>query len=282
MAEVVHEDRNVDIIQQWNTLNKDHQGFSLSYQLILSGIYVAHFQSNDGYRSTLYCPNNVNFTYYAADGHILLSAHPDIDGDIILNDICDLSDDGTRWEGTTKGSFPFGYGELYNPMNKLVYEGFMVQETKILWGKTFHEDLGTVEYEGGFCNNERMGYGTLMDRQGNCIYEGIWLNGNPITPNIVKLSRKETFTSLHNQVEQILLSNEVIIPPEKIFIVNFPLLKRFRVGSFHHVSITRDSDYGNGELYIIHCPCLEQVVFGVNTCVTIKKFVCRGYFEAVI
>ena len=281
MAELVSEDGRVDIIQQWYAGNKDIEGFSLTYQSFSDSTFAAYFTDNHTYFSNLYCPSAGQFTHYSAYDDRIELAQPDIDGDVKLNVILDLSDDGTRWEGTIKGSTPFGYGQLYDSMNRLIYEGYLVDRTKVLWGKTFHADLGTVEYEGGFCNNERMGHGVLNDRQGAVIYDGTWLYGHKMKETNLKVTPKNPFLSLHNQLEQITLSNKTALPTDTILIINFPRLKIFRVGSSNVWSYDDDADFGDGELYIIHCPCLEQVIFGNHACYNIKKFVCRGCFEGV-
>ena len=283
MAEVVTEDRRVDIIQQWNALNEGHQGFSLSYQLFESGVYSAFFEGEDGFLSALCCLGADQFSYYSARDKLLISAQPEIEGDIILNGIVDLSDDGSRWEGSLKGSVPYGYGCLYDPMNRLVYEGYMAQEKKILWGKSYHADLGIVAYEGGFCNNERMGHGVEKDRQGQVSFDGVWVYGRQQRNRILKIASGLSVTSLCNQVEQILLSNNAVLPSEKVLIVNFPLLKNFRIGAYHHyINVDNKTDLGSGELYFIHCPKLEQVVFGYNSCYNFKKLVCRGCLDACV
>lgn len=278
---LIVEDGRVDIIQQWYAGNRDIQGFSLTYQSFADNTFAAYFTDGHAYFSALYCPSANQFTHYCAFDHRMELAQPEIDGDVKLDEILDLSDDGTRWEGTIKGSTPFGYGQLFDSLNRITYEGYMVGRTKTLWGKTFHTDLGFVEYEGGFCNNERMGHGVLKDRQGKVVYDGIWLYGHEMKETSLRATPKNAFLSLHNQLEQILVSNNTPIPTDKILIVNFPRLKQFRVGSSKVWLHDDNADYGDGELYIIHCPCLEQVIFGSHACYNVKKFVCRGRFEGV-
>ena len=282
MTELVIEDGRVDIIQQWYAGNKDIQGFSLTYQSFEDNTFAAYFTDDRAYFSALYCTSANQFTHYSAYDHRMELAQPEINGDVKLDEILDLSDDGTRWEGAIKGLTPFGYGQLFDSLNRITYEGYMVGGTKTLWGKTFHTDLGIVEYEGGFCNNERMGRGVLKDRQGKVVYDGVWLYGQRMKEtSSLRATPKNAILSLHNQLEQILLSNNTPIPTDKIFIVNFPRLKQFRVGSSKIWLHDDNVDYGDGELYIIHCPCLEQVIFGSHACCNVKKFVCRGCFEGV-
>ena len=100
MAELVSEDGRVDIIQQWYAGNKDIEGFSLTYQSFSDSTFAAYFMDNHTYFSNLYCPSAGQFTHYSAYDDRIELAQPDIDGDVKLNVILDLSDDGTRWEGT--------------------------------------------------------------------------------------------------------------------------------------------------------------------------------------
>ena len=95
------------------------------------------------------------------------------------HDVIDLNENGDRWEGDSLNGNPFGYGCIYNSENQLKYTGFMFEGMKVCYGIEMYEDVGIVEYEGGYYVNARCGYGKLYTNDNKLKYEGEWQDGNP-------------------------------------------------------------------------------------------------------
>ena len=68
----------------------------------------------------------------------------------IKNDIVDLNENGTRWEGDSLNGSPFGYGSIYNSENQLIFKGFVFEGMKVCFGEEYYGDIGIVEYEGNY------------------------------------------------------------------------------------------------------------------------------------
>ena len=123
---------------------------------------------------------------------------------ITHNQVLDLRDDGERWEGDVLNDQPCGWGVLYDSENRMVYEGFMIGEAYVCYGTRYYSDIQRVEYEGQWCEGKRWGRGVQYDRSGNTVFEGEWLNDEPLRKRVV-VSEEHLF--LHNRVEELIVSN---------------------------------------------------------------------------
>ena len=94
-------------------------------------------------------------------------------------DVMDLDVNGRRWEGSVRKGKPFGYGILYNEEGQKTYEGFMIDQTRICFGREYYNDIEKVAYVGCYFDGKRFGYGVLYDRNGAVDYEGIWKYDKP-------------------------------------------------------------------------------------------------------
>ena len=279
MSEVAYEE--VNIVQSWHSMCSLHQGRTTAFQDLENNYYVATHQSEDGFISALYYTILGDYSIYCANGHTFLSADPQIEGTILSDQVCDLCDEGDRWEGDALDSTPCGWGSLYDSDNRLVYEGFMFGDVKTLWGRKYHADIRTVEYEGCLCNNHYMGQGKLINREGECLYDGIWLYGKQMS-NIVSVMRNDKqLLSLHNMITSLSFCKGCDIPSCKLFFFFFPLLKDILIIG-HYRSNPYTSDDGDGSFIVMRCPSLESMRFVTNACVKMKKFVCRGAFSISI
>ena len=94
-------------------------------------------------------------------------------------DVMDLDVNGRRWEGSVRKGKPFGYGILYNEEGQKTYEGFMIDQTRICFGREYYNDIEKVAYVGCYFDGKRFGYGVLYDRNGVVDYDGIWKYDKP-------------------------------------------------------------------------------------------------------
>lgn len=95
------------------------------------------------------------------------------------DEVVDLDADGRRWEGGVRDGKPFGNGTLYNSEGRKEYEGFMINQVKVCYGKEYYCDIETVKYAGCYFDDKRFGYGVLYDRSGGVEYGGLWKNNEP-------------------------------------------------------------------------------------------------------
>ena len=97
----------------------------------------------------------------------------------IVEGIVDL-DHGSRFEGLVlaenKFGIPFGYGEMYDDDEFLMYKGIMINWKRFGYGTSYHNN-GAIEYEGYWCDDKRFGIGKVYDRYGKLVNECEWYNG---------------------------------------------------------------------------------------------------------
>ena len=91
-------------------------------------------------------------------------------------DNIDFDDSGTRWLGGVFCDNPYGYGQIFNENNSLIYEGFMINGVKVCYGITYYGDIHQKEYEGTFMNNQRHGFGKSFGRNKEYNGEHFWAN----------------------------------------------------------------------------------------------------------
>ncbi|KAK8790150.1 hypothetical protein WA588_000318 [Blastocystis sp. NMH] len=99
-------------------------------------------------------------------------------------DCIDMDSTGRRWEGEVKDGKPFGWGTLYNEDGLKEYEGFLLDTSRICYGKEYYPDICQIRYDGCYMNNRRFGEGILYDRRGEIEYDGLWKNDEPYSPRL--------------------------------------------------------------------------------------------------
>ena len=100
--------------------------------------------------------------------------------------VLDLNDDGERWEGDVLNNKPYGWGVLYDSENRMVYEGFRIDDVNVCYGRSYYSDVGVVEYEGEWYKGKRWGRGVWYDRKGEVKQYGEWMNDdNEIEKQVV-------------------------------------------------------------------------------------------------
>ena len=143
-------------------------------------------------------------------GELLRVNGEDVSG-IEHNQVLDLSDDGERWEGDVLHNQPYGWGVLYDSENRRVYEGFRVGDVNVCYGRSYYPENQKVEYEGGICGGMRWGRGIQYDRNGNTVFEGEWMNNEPLSKRVVVNEENQL---LHNHIEDLIVENNSCNGPE--------------------------------------------------------------------
>ena len=120
--------------------------------------------------------------------------------------VLDLSDDGERWEGDVLNNQPYGWGVLYDSENRMVYEGFRIDDVNVCYGRGYYPDAGVIEYEGGICEGRRWGRGVQYDRKGGVVLEREWMNDdNRMLEKFMVLN--EWNQLLHSRIEELIVSD---------------------------------------------------------------------------
>ena len=137
--------------------------------------------------------------------HQLLRVNDEDMKGIEHNVVLDMKEKGERWEGDVLNDQPYGWGVLYDSENRMVYEGFRIGEVNVCYGRSYYLENGKIEYEGEWCEGNRMGAGVLYDRDEVVIHDGEWVNNRPLLTR-VELTDKNPV--LHNRIEELIVRDK--------------------------------------------------------------------------
>ena len=171
--------------------------------------------------------------------------------------VLDLNDDGERWEGDVLNNKPYGWGVLYDSENRMVYEGFRIDDVNVCYGRSYYSDVGVVEYEGEWYTGKRWGRGVWYNRKGEVVLEGEWMNDDNEIKKQVMLNRWNQL--LHCFIEELIVSDNSCNGREwsALDLSFMPHLRLLQVGDecFENVK----------EVKLIGLNELERVVIGMKS-----------------
>ena len=119
--------------------------------------------------------------------------------------VLDMKEKGERWEGDVLNDQPYGWGVLYDSENRKKYEGFRIGDVNVCYGRSYYPDNQKVEYEGEWCEGNRMGDGVMYDRNEVVIHEGEWVNNRPLS---IRVELTDKNPVLHNRIEELIVKNK--------------------------------------------------------------------------
>ena len=197
---------------------------------------------------------------------LLRSNEEDLSG-IQHGQVLDMKEKGERWEGDVMNNKPYGWGVLYDSENRKMYEGFRIGGVNVCYGTQYYPDIQKVEYEGEWCEGNRMGAGVLYDRDEVVIHEGEWVNNRPLLTR-VELTDKNPV--LHNRIEELIVKNKSCNGKEwkSLDLSLLSKLRKLRIGDECFDKVERVKLNGLSEL--------ESVVVGDNS------FTAQGEFDPFI
>ena len=190
------------------------------------------------------------------DSHELLRMNGEDVKGIEHNQVLDLNDDGERWEGDVLNNQPYGWGVLYDSENRRTYEGFRVGDVNVCYGRSYYPENQKVEYEGGICGGMRWGRGIQYDRTGNTVFEGEWMNNEPLSKRVVVNEENQL---LHNHIEELIVENNSCNGPEWTAL-DLSLMSNLRVFVVGYECFENVE-----EVKLIGLSKLERVVIGKNS-----------------
>ena len=188
--------------------------------------------------------------------HQLLRVNDEDVSGIQHGQVLDMKEKGERWEGDVLNDQPYGWGVLYDSENRMVYEGFRIGEVSVCYGTRYYSDIQKVEYEGEWCEGNRMGAGVLYNRDEVVIHKGEWVNNRPLLTR-VELTDKNPV--LHNRIEELIVKDNSCNGKEwSVFDLSLiPKLRLLQVGNLCFENVKEVKLNGLSEL--------ESVVVGVNS-----------------
>ena len=125
---------------------------------------------------------------------------------------------------------------------------------KVCFGSEFFGDAGMIEYEGEYYKNMRFGYGKLYDKKSNLLYEGEWLNNQPIELTNVTLSKEMKENDISFGVKELIIKDDYKGKGSNFILHSYPHLKSLHIGRncFKDVNVFE----------ISNCVELEEVIIG--------------------
>lgn len=146
------------------------------------------------------------------------------------DDILDLSDKGDRWEGGCLNGVPFGYGKYFNKDNNIKYIGFIYNGMKVCIGTEYYEDLRIVQYEGYYYKSQHNGNGRLYNKLNELVYDGLWINDNPMELKSIMINYEEDEKQVNFSVEEIVIGDGYNSIYENMILSGFFNLKKVEIG----------------------------------------------------
>ena len=211
------------------------------------------------------------------------------------NDILDLDETGTRWEGFTLYGEPFGFGKLFGENNEILYIGFMYKKSKECYGISYYSDCSSIEYVGSFHDNIKHGNGKLYDKKGALVHDGDWVNNNPVEISCIKIENELTNQSIHFDCKEITICSKCKCELTEFHLIHFNHLEKlvieenaldsikvFEINSCDNLSsiLIGNSNFKSealkkGEIHIKNCMKLTEIE------IQSKSFLKYSIFELI-
>ena len=188
--------------------------------------------------------------------HRLLRVNNEDVSGIEHNVVLEMKEKGERWEGDVLQNKPYGWGVLFDSENRKMYEGFRIGGMNVCYGTQYYPDIQKVEYEGEWCEGNRMGAGVLYDRNEVVIHEGEWVNNRPLLTRVEMTDKNPV---LHNRIEELIVKDNSCNGKEwkSLDLSLLSKLRKLRIGDECFDKVERVKLNGLREL--------ESVVVGDNS-----------------
>lgn len=174
--------------------------------------------------------------------------------------IVDLqSSNESCWEGDVLNGIPYGWGEVVDNNNHLMYVGFRIGEMNVCYGKLYNPSTGRIIYDGNWCFSKRWGFGRAYSEDGRLDYEGDWLDDQKV--NIFPLSIVSDSLQLYglnSLVESIRIGNECCNYSSYFHLKFLNHLKLIYIG--------KDSFASASSIVFHSLPLLETIVVADHSC----------------
>ena len=168
--------------------------------------------------------------------------------------VMEMDSDGQKWEGDCLNGHPFGFGSIITFDNVILYNGFIFEGKKVCYGSVSYEDTNTIEYQGGFYQDMRHGYGKWYSKTNELLYEGDWLNDNPIRISKTRIEDNHFKNDMHNNLEEIIIEEDHETDMKNLQLLDYFHLKRIVIGN--------NSFVDTSEFTVENCNELVEVTIG--------------------
>ena len=163
------------------------------------------------------------------------------------------------WEGDVLNGIPYGWGEVVNFENRLLYSGFRIGNDNVCYGTTYYPASGFIEYEGHWCFGKKWGRGRSYSPQGILEYEGDWLDDQKVqTFHLIARNGSLCLVGVHTSIVSLTIGNECCVNAASFNISHFHNLQSITIGCESLVNIS--------SFILLSLPKLESVYIGNYSC----------------
>lgn len=166
------------------------------------------------------------------------------------NQLIDLTNEEEYcWEGDILNNTPYGWGEVFDSSNRLVYVGFRVYNENVCFGRSYYPLTGIIEYEGNFCKGKRWGFGRLYDVHGRLEYEGLWLDNEKMNQYYL-ISCRECLqlSGIHSLIHKLTIGDNCCSSSTVFSLHHYSNLQFLKVEDHSFVNVRRVRIQSNSKL----------------------------------
>ena len=229
----------------------------------------------------------------------------------LVDDVIDLSDHGSRWEGEVCRDTReiCGWGSAYNDEGLLKYVGFCIHGVYSLFGSIYSEDNSVPEYVGMVMNGVPFGRGRKMDRSSDVICDTVFINNSrevtivtvpPLVDSSFMFSSELEVLSVHNysfgpfmldfsfftNLRTVQGSSHSFLDAQEVLFANLPAFESFSL--VYTDADSEDTTFYNKaqeisendpSLVFRNCPKLETIDIGNESFASMNFIIARRLFH---
>lgn len=168
------------------------------------------------------------------------------------------------WEGDVLDGKPCGWGKLVSKKNKVIYEGFMIDQSTVCYGRINRYDK-ELDYEGTICASAAHGVGKLISPCGEIVYEGGFIRGSTqYTRSVSFPNNSPMLEGMHTLLEELTIGDNSCADVSSFTLSGFALLHTVEIGQNcfqrRHSNLSYRCD--SMHAFFVNLQSLESLVIG--------------------
>lgn len=168
------------------------------------------------------------------------------------------------WEGDVLDGKPCGWGKLLSRKSKVIYEGFMIDQSTVCYGRINRYDK-ELDYEGTICASAAHGVGKLIAPSGEIVYEGGFFRGSTQYARSTAFPEKTPeLEGMHTLLEELSIGDDSCTDVAQFTLSGFALLRSVEIGENcfqrRHSNLNYRCD--SMHAFFVNLQSLESLVIG--------------------
>ena len=168
------------------------------------------------------------------------------------------ANDGSHWEGDIVNGEACGQGCIYNRENELIYCGSYIDGAREGYGVSYYTGTNPpkTEYDGLWCRNMRHGEGKMLNRLGEFVREGLYLEDAAVETTVT-ITCFSDIDDLSTLTESIIIADNTLGEITELNLYECRRLRTLQIGDDCCKNVTLFS--------LSHLRDLTSVVIGKNS-----------------